>query len=82
MQPALRRRRPGPGANELLDPVVERPHLLVGRIEWNHAWRPSKISMRVGEGAGAETAADGQVHAVAQAPAAPPGVVELTRHAA
>src|SRR5215510_1999632 len=69
------------GLDELLDPVVEGQDLLRSR----HGMKPRLPSLEeqhdhVGEGAGAEAAADGEVHAIAQAPSLPFLVVELARH--
>src|SRR5262249_59863242 len=72
---------PWAGLDELFDPVVEGQDLLRSR----HGVKPRLPPLEeqhdhVGEGAGAETAANGEVHAIAQAPPLPLLVVELARH--
>ena len=68
-------------ADDLVDPVVERTHLLVG----GHGVKPRLPALEeqhdhVGERARPEATADGQVNAIAQAPPFPFRVIELAGH--
>ena len=76
-----RRRQAGVGVQHRLDVVVERQHQRLGV----HRVEPQRLAVEeeqdhVGQGAGAEAAADGQVHDVAEPAALPLVVVELGGH--